>query len=71
MKKFKVTGTASVEVTVIVEAEDYQAALDEASQAVPGLTQFADEGLVGTQQEGASVEGGYDIEWIDATEEEE
>lgn len=71
MKKFKVSGIATVDITVIVEAEDCDDAINKANETVPGLTQYAGGEMVGVDAEGATCDGGYDIEWHDAEEEEE
>lgn len=63
--KYAVSGTVTISITMLVEADSLEEAKEKAHEEYPGLTNFAGNGsrggkLVGTSEENLTVEAGDD-----------
>ena len=71
MPKYRVEGTTGVYVSIIVEAEDEDEAIEKAYEQEPGLTSFVGNGgmdkLVGVYDEACSIFPDEQVEYKDVT----
>lgn len=68
--KFRVYGTATIGITITVEAEDIEEAIDNAHDEFNGLRSYVGNGgrdkLIGVQESNVSIDPGDDFEFTDA-----
>ena len=71
-RKYRVKGRVSVDVTIEVEADSAEEALEVANDELCGLNQYVGNGgmdkLIGVDGDNESVDAPGEIEWTDAEE---
>lgn len=73
MAKYKVAGTVTIGVTIVVEADSEEAAMEKAHDEWPGLEDYCGNGraggaIVGTNDENITLDAGCDEPEFDSVE---